>query len=464
MIQTEILDITLASIIIIFGLIALVLSLFRIKSKDNSLLSIGIFALLYGTRALFFIQSLQPAPDNQNITSLYIISFISYLIPIPFFVFIIQIFGKGRYNLVLWAIRTFIVFAVIGIISDILQGSASTLNSFSQILVLFWITVTVPNIFKPGELRSQERNGFFIGLIVFLLFVINANLTGLDIVPWQWNKEEFGFIFLLVCLGYIAAYRFFENEKKLFTVEQEMATAREIQSRILPQKMPSIAGLDMVELYIPMSAVAGDFYDFIVEDNRICILLADVSGHGVGAALIGSMLKIAFASQEKNISNPALVLHGINRTLHGRIEGNFVTACCIYIDTGERLLQYANAGHPPSLLYMRTDEEITELTSDGIIMGPFPDATYENKSVSFNPETRILLYTDGITETKNHSDEFFGDQRLKDFLKENVNLSPSQFVKKLIDHLYIWSGKPSIKSLDDDLTALVIDIGFKSRN
>ncbi|MBN1895481.1 PP2C family protein-serine/threonine phosphatase [bacterium] len=405
------------------------------------------------------IPSIQTVIDSGNATCPYIISIITYLIPIPFFVFIIQIFGKGRYNLVVWALRTFIVFAVIGIASDILQGRPSTFHSFSQILVIFCVGATITNLFKPDALIIRERNGFFIGLIVFLLFVINANLVGLGVVPWQWNKEAFGFIFLLFCLGAIAAHRFFDNEKKLLAVDQEMATAREIQSRILPRTMPSIKGLEIEARYIPMSAVAGDFYDFLVKDNRICILLADVSGHGVGAALIGSMLKIAFASQEQNMSDPARVLQGINRTLHGRIEGNFVTACCIYIDPGKDMIYYSNAGHPPSFLFRETESEIDDLTGEGIILGPFPDATYKNLSLSINKNDRILLYTDGLTEAPNPAGELFGDQRLKSFLRAHADHPASQLIDGLFAHLYAWSGKTPHQSLDDDLTAIVIDIG-----
>ena len=453
-------DIFLALIVVIFGLLALALSSFRLKSNDHSLLSIGIFALLYGIRGLVQNQSVQAVIDSRNITIPYIISFITYLIPIPFFVFIIQIFGKGRYHSVLWALRTFIVFAGIGILLDLFLVRPSTLHFMSQVLIVFWVGATITNIFQPGELKTRERNGFLVGLIVFLLFVINANLVGLGILPWQWNREEFGFIFLLFCLGYIAARRFFDNEKKLFAVDQEMATAREIQSRILPRTMPEIKGLDIAARYIPMSAVAGDFYDFLVKDNRICILLADVSGHGVGAALIGSMLKIAFASQEQHMPNPARVLQGINRTLHGRIEGNFVTACCISIDIEKGLAEYTNAGHPPSHLFRKTEAEIYDLGGDGTILGPFPDAAYQNLSLSLKKNYRILLYTDGITEATNHSGELFGDQRLKSFLRAHANLPASEFVNGLFEHLYTWSGKAANKTLDDDLTAIVIDIGF----
>jgi sigma-B regulation protein RsbU (phosphoserine phosphatase) len=464
MIQNDIPDIFLALIVSTLGLIALGLSFFRLKSKDLSLLFFGTFSLMYGIRWLTQIQTIQIHSGNWALAILYLRSFITYVIPIPFFAFLIQVFGKGKYNSMLWILRGTILFAVIGIFSDLIQETPSTLNSANPVIVILCVCATIVNILRPTISRTREMKVLFIGLVILFLFVINTNLVNLNLLPWQWRNEELGFVFLLVGLGFVAAHRFIDNEKKLFVVEQEMATAHEIQSRILPRIMPSIEGLDIVARYIPMSAVAGDFYDFLVKDNRLCILIADVSGHGVGAALIGSMLKIAFASQTQHMSNPALVLEGINRIFHSRIEGNFVTAFCISIDSEKGLIQYANAGHPPSLLFRKTEEDIYDLAVDGIILGPFPDATYKNKSLAFKTDDRILLYTDGITEVTNHSDEFFGDHRLKDFVRANANLPASQFVNELFEHLYTWSGKASDKTLDDDLTVIVVDIGLKPSN
>ena len=461
MIQTDIPDIFLALIASTVGMIALGLSFFRLKSKDLSLLSFGTFSLMYGIRWLAQTQTIQIVAGNMALTILFVRSFITYIIPIPFFVFLIQMFGRGRYNSMLWILRITILFAVIGIFSDLIQRTPSTLSSGSPVIVILFVFTAIVNILRPTIPRTREMKVLLIGLVIFFLFVINTNLVNLNLLPWQWGDEELGFVFLLVGLGFVAAHRFFENEKKLFIVEQEMATAREIQSRILPRTMPSIDGLDIVARYIPMSAVAGDFYDFFVKDNRLCILVADVSGHGVGAALIGSMLKIAFASQAQHMSNPARVLEGINRIIHSRIEGNFVTACCISIDCEKGLIRYANAGHPPSLLCRKTEAKIYDLMNEGMILGPFPKATYKNMSLKFKKDDRILLYTDGITETTNHAGEFFGDQRLKDFVKAHADLPASQLVHELFENLYTWSHKSSEKTLDDDLTVIVADIGLK---
>src|SRR5208337_581931 len=114
---------------------------------------------------------------------------------------------------------------------------------------------------------------------------------------------------------------------QLLTIKHEMETARQIQLSILPREIPSLPGLDMAARYIPMTSVAGDFYDFIqIDEKRIGVLVADVSGHGMPAALISSMLKIALASQTAFASDPARVLTGLNQALCGKFKGHFVTA------------------------------------------------------------------------------------------------------------------------------------------
>src|ERR1700746_734324 len=135
-------------------------------------------------------------------------------------------------------------------------------------------------------------------------------------------------------------------------MQRELETARLIQQSILPQTVPQIDGLDIAARYIPMTSVAGDFYDFIVVDNKhLGILVADVSGHGMPAALIASMLKIALAAQSAHADDPARVLQGFKETLCGKFQHHYVTAAYLFVDMEKRTLTYAGAGHPPLLLW-----------------------------------------------------------------------------------------------------------------
>src|SRR5271169_5653321 len=138
---------------------------------------------------------------------------------------------------------------------------------------------------------------------------------------------------------------------QLKTIQGEMDTARQIQMSILPREIPAIKGLDIAARYIPMTAVAGDFYDFIpIDDHRIGILVADVSGHGMPAALISSMLKIALDGQTPHALEPARVLAGLNRVLCGKFQGHFVTAAYVVVDTEKQSILYAGAGHPTLII------------------------------------------------------------------------------------------------------------------
>ena len=115
-----------------------------------------------------------------------------------------------------------------------------------------------------------------------------------------------------------------------------------------------------------MTQVAGDFYDFLqLDERRVTVLIADVSGHGVPAALIASMLKVAFAQQAVHAADPASVLAGLNSILNGVLDGQFVTAACAHIDLGAHAITYAGAGHPPAILFRQTSGDMLELADTG---------------------------------------------------------------------------------------------------
>src|SRR3954451_483379 len=211
---------------------------------------------------------------------------------------------------------------------------------------------------------------------------------------------------------------------QLFTIQKELETARQIQLSILPHQIPQIQGLDIAARYIPMTSVAGDFYDFlVVDDQRIGILVADVSGHGMPAALIASMLKIALAAQGSTARDPARVLSGLNEALCGKFQGHYITAAYALIDTAKHTICYAGAGHPPLLLMDQSTGTTRQVAENGLFLGYFPQATYSSVEVPFNEGDWGILYTDGIVETTNTSEEEFGTDRFQLFLEKHHDLS-----------------------------------------
>jgi serine phosphatase RsbU (regulator of sigma subunit) len=245
--------------------------------------------------------------------------------------------------------------------------------------------------------------------------------------------------------------------RQLAAIRSELETAREIQLSILPHEIPALADLDIAARYIPMSSVAGDFYDFlVVDEKRIGILVADVSGHGMPAALIASMLKIAFAAQSIHARQPALLLSGLNQALCGKFKGLYVTAAYALIDTEKRTICYAGAAHPPLLIKERSSGKPLRVLENGLFLGYFPFATYSAVEVPFQAGDWAVMYTDGIPETVGKGDEHFGEDRLKLFLENHPDCPAACFTDGLLEHLSSWSGRAAGQDPDDDVTLLAI--------
>jgi phosphoserine phosphatase RsbU/P len=246
--------------------------------------------------------------------------------------------------------------------------------------------------------------------------------------------------------------------QQLLTIHKELETARQIQLSILPSELPKIEGLDIAARYVPMTSVAGDFYDFIVvDDKHVGILVADVSGHGMPAALIASMLKIALSAQAARAADPAQVLSGLNQALCGKFQHHFVTAAYLFVNMENRTLTYAGAGHPPLLLW-GGPEGVRAIEENGLFLGKFTFATYSSIELPLNIGDRVLLYTDGIPETTNPEGAEFGAARFKQFLETEHNISAEHFADQLLMELSRWSARGSNEDLDDDITIVTIHI------
>jgi phosphoserine phosphatase RsbU/P len=245
--------------------------------------------------------------------------------------------------------------------------------------------------------------------------------------------------------------------KQLLAINQELDMARQIQLSILPGETPKVDGLAITARYVPMSSVAGDFYDFIVVDEKhVGMLIADVSGHGLPAALIASMLQVALTAQFNHAAEPERVLSGLNRALCGKCQHKFVTAAYLFVDMETRVIRYAGAGHPPMLMRTRSAPATSEICENGMVLGPFPEAIYTSMEVQAGPGDRCVLYTDGVLEAKNRVEEQFGIERFKQFLEANEGLDGDQFADKLLETLWKWSELGMDETQSDDITLLTL--------
>lgn len=247
--------------------------------------------------------------------------------------------------------------------------------------------------------------------------------------------------------------------QQLTAIQKELETARLIQQSILPETVPQIAGLDIAARYIPMTSVAGDFYDFlVVDDKRVGILVADVSGHGMPAALIASMLKIALAAQADHATEPTRVLQGLNKALCGKFQHHYVTAAYVFLDLQKRTMTYAGAGHPPMLVWETSGDGVRDVEENGLFLGKFDFATYSSVELPLTAGQFGLLYTDGIAETNNPDGVEFGAERFRPFLGTQKSVGVDQLADGLLAEVANWSARPEGADLDDDITMVAFRV------
>jgi len=434
----------IASVTFVAGGAFLLLSLLR--SRDRMLLWLGVFSVLYALRLFADNELIQAAISVDDTAVALWILCLTYVIPIPLAFFARELLGESWRKVTAIWIQIQIVFAAITIPLTLLGYHGEWIDYVNAVLVISGTLLVLMYVAR----KSNDGNSFARSLTWPLsIFGVLILLRNFGFRPAGLNIEPFGFLILLAGMGVTASRHALASERKLLEMEQELATARRIQDSILPRSSPELQALRLAARYQPMTAVAGDFYDFAkLGDAHLTILVADVSGHGVPAALVASMLKVCFAALREKARDPASVLTGLNVMLRDSLGGQYVTAACASIDTHEKIITYSGAGHPPALLLRRQAGSVVPLLENGLFIGPFPQASYANLSISFQPGDRLLLYTDGIPEATARDGEEFGQERLAAFLIATADLPPQQLIERLFQEI-------ATSSQQDDQTALL---------
>jgi len=237
-------------------------------------------------------------------------------------------------------------------------------------------------------------------------------------------------------------------------LEEELAVARRIQQTFLPKKVPIVSGFDIAGINIPSEAVGGDYYDYIdIVKNQFGIAIGDVSGKGIGAALIMAAFRASLKAEIRNNYAIRTIFAKVNSLLYESIEReNYVTALYGVLDTKNRVFTFSNAGHNPPMLF-KTDGRIISLTEGGLALGMFPHSEYEERPVYIDNGDILLFYTDGVTEAQNKGNEEFGEDRLKKLVRQSKELSSQKIINRVIDSVQQF--KDPAKQLDD-LTMILI--------
>lgn len=422
----------------------ILLGLCAIRRKaDGMLLSLAWFAHLYGVRLWMDSDLLQMSIPSSVFFHRLSVS-LNYLVPIPAFIFFhfAGFLGKlGRY-----VTPSFVVLFSCLVAGTLTWGPLPIFETLNNSIIAGALVAVVVRTFSSGT-RDRDTTVIRIGLLAFIAPAICEN-----VIPFRIPKiEPYGFAVLLSCLGYVAARRTLQRDRDFSELQQELDLARRIQLSILPASFPASRSFRVAAKYVPMSSVAGDLYDFLVaDDDHAGLLIADVSGHGVPAALIASMVKMAASSQRSLVADPASLLAGMNSALCGNTQGQYVTAAYAYLDAETGKLHYSAAGHPGMLLLR--DGMVSEIAENGMLLAAVDSARYDSKMLPLKSGDRLLLYTDGLLEARNGEGKLFGEASLMAEFKSTADLEPALAVDRLVDAVLRWG-----KSQDDDLTVLVCD-------
>jgi hypothetical protein len=452
-------SVAIGTILLTIGLLAVGIFLFRKKATDRTLLYFGVFVTLYAVRVFMREQPLLSVFDFPSAVAGHIERIITATIALPTMFLFLEVVQTRWRRVIFWTLAVQSVFAFFAILFDFLGIARRQVDITNGLLLLVtWILLTLFLFFlRPAGRLPHELHVVAAGFVVLTLFVLHANLVGLAVIPGR-NLEPIGFLFFVCTLGYLVAHRIFTREESLLAIQKELEIAERIQTSILPRGVPRLSGIEIAARYLPMSAVAGDFYDFLVLDgNQLGILIADVTGHGVPAALIASMLKVAFASQISNAQEPARVIAGLNHALCGKFEDHFVTAAYLYVDLDKKIIRYAGAGHPPLLFRNHSNGGAQAIEQNGLFLGMFPEAEYSSIEIPLRAGDRCLLYTDGLPESKSTTGEEFGIVRCTKFLESNPRLNPTALADELLAEIARWSARATGASQEDDMTLVVLD-------
>ncbi|MCX5862530.1 MAG: SpoIIE family protein phosphatase [Deltaproteobacteria bacterium] len=305
------------------------------------------------------------------------------------------------------------------------------------------IDQAVPVIFLTAREDSQSREkGLAAGAV--------------DYITKPYDSQELA-IKVKNHLALYEARKEIEARNRIMAKEMEMAS--QLQNSLLPHDFPTDERVNFFAVYRPVSKAGGDFYDVIeLPDSKIGFAQVDVSGHGVSAAMIGAMFKMAFQSFARVTPSPAKLLALLNNALFQLLpDSDFLTVFYGIIDTNSLELIFTNAGHPRPFLYRNLECCVEELAVGGPLIGAFPNMAYDEENIQLAPGDGILVFTDGVTEAEkiSSSDIFYGENRLSRVFLESCCLESSEILRVIMNDLEEFRGDTMF---DDDVSMMLASV------
>ncbi len=312
--------------------------------------------------------------------------------------------------------------------------------------------------------RFQDRQSIMISNVRSIMAVplaVEDEVIGMIYVdnPYATNRFTEDELLVLTTLASVAAIkienaRLLEERIEKKRMEEELKVASEIQLRLHPLSPPRINGYDMIGISFPCREIGGDYYDFIQRKNGHTIFaLGDVSGKGIGAALLMSSLHAALRAQAQTGLGPAEIVTEVNNYIfESSPENKFLTLFCAELDPSTGRLVYSNAGHNAPILVCK-DGRVLRLETGGLPVGIVADIVYEAGSVYMNPGDVLVIYSDGISDSVNEMDDDFGEDRLIQVIQKYRTRTASQLRDRIDEALTQFVGHASPV---DDMTIMIV--------
>ncbi|MCP4134248.1 MAG: serine/threonine-protein phosphatase [bacterium] len=306
-----------------------------------------------------------------------------------------------------------------------------------------------PNI----RIRDIARGAFYIFIVIQVILSVLVFMVISPYFTWRFTAQLQEVIDKRTGQLREANAELRSKNKKL---HNNMEMAKMVQESII-KTIPITPELNIDARYLAMDEVGGDFYDVRrIGRDTYSFMIADVSGHGVSAALITTMAKACFVNHGHFSRTPAKVCGDVNRDVYTVVSGMgyFLTAFYSIFNMKTNELAYTDCGHQKPILYRDGTKEIEELsTEQGLPIGISSSPGFDYKITTFNVNDMLFLYTDGITEARNETGEFYSTGRLMDFVRKNGGRNPGEFLRELMDEIDAFCGE---RKPDDDRAALLI--------
>jgi phosphoserine phosphatase RsbU/P len=454
-------EIFMGLLLVATGIITFLFFLSYRRSSELHLLYLAIFILGYGLRIFAENELVLTTFNLPRSFWTYISAFVTDILPIFFILFLMTFSGPGWKRSVFWLLVVWILYGLTAITAGFVTGIPEIIGGggINKIMVILIIVVLSFNRFIERKKRTKENHIIEVGILVFIISVLYNNLVPEGVFISGDVVEHYAFLFFLFCLIYASIRHSIHAEREYQTILHDLETARQIQLAILPGFIPVSPSFSIFPTYIPTAVIGGDFYAFHnPDDKHLGVLVADISGHGIPAALLASMIKVAFNSNISDADRPALLLESINLALTGQLNNEFITAAYLWFNFEEMTFHHASAGHLAPILIRGSKAEDQPVKIRSAPIGISGNVKYCESVVALAPEDRIVVYTDGLVEVFNIRGELFGKNRLLPLLAETRKLPGEKIPGHLLGIVNAWSGKRKNESLDDDVTIIVVDV------